>query len=148
MNALPATRRRNGVVLLLKVLLLCLGLGVLAGLATVLLESLAGVSGLWISAPLIMAAMAAGLWASVWWWRQLDEAAREAHKWAWFWGGSAGMAFCLSLLVAAGLRPEDLDASLRSVAPSDLVRASVACLLGCQMIGYGAAWAFWWLRHR
>lgn len=33
------------------------------------------------------------------WWKQIDEAARDAHKTAWFWGGSIGMA--AAILVAA-----------------------------------------------
>lgn len=33
------------------------------------------------------------------WWRQIDEAAREAHKIAWFWGGSIGMT--IAILIAA-----------------------------------------------
>ncbi len=33
------------------------------------------------------------------WWKQIDEAAREAHKTAWFWGGSIGM--FVSILIAA-----------------------------------------------
>lgn len=36
---------------------------------------------------------------SILWWKQIDEAAREAHKTAWFWGGSIGMT--VSLFVAS-----------------------------------------------
>ncbi|KAK0330671.1 hypothetical protein LTR94_031936, partial [Friedmanniomyces endolithicus] len=48
-------------------------------------------------APVVMGliavgGMAGGLWTGVLWMRSIDEAAREAHKSAWFWGGSAGMA--------------------------------------------------------
>src|SRR5690606_32033253 len=25
------------------------------------------------------------------WWKQADEGVREAHKWAWFWGGGSGL---------------------------------------------------------
>src|SRR5690606_29433021 len=32
---------------------------------------------------------------TLWWWRRADEAVREAHKWAWYWGGSVGM--CVGL---------------------------------------------------
>ncbi|MBX9460125.1 MAG: hypothetical protein KL785_02265 [Brevundimonas sp.] len=35
--------------------------------------------------------MAVALVGCVWWWRGIDEAAREAHKWAWWWGGSGGV---------------------------------------------------------
>ncbi|KAF0116542.1 MAG: hypothetical protein FD163_1569 [Hyphomonadaceae bacterium] len=33
------------------------------------------------------------------WWKQIDEAARDAHKTAWFWGGSIGMT--VAILIAA-----------------------------------------------
>ena len=32
---------------------------------------------------------------TIWWWIRADEAVREAHKWAWYWGGSIGM--CVGL---------------------------------------------------
>ena len=34
-------------------------------------------------------------WLALNYWRAIDEAAREAQKWAWFWGGSGGMAAAL-----------------------------------------------------
>ena len=48
--------------------------------------------GGWSSAPTVAGAvglaMAVGLWVCARWWRGLDEAAQEAHKWAWWWGSS------------------------------------------------------------
>ena len=148
MTDFPRARRQNGFLVVVKLFLLCLGLGALAGISAVLLNAFGDVPGLILGAVVIMIAMAAGMAASWWWWRGIDEAAREAHKWAWFWGGSSGMAFCLSLLLAASLRPEALNAALAGVSSDRLVMAGVAFLLGCQMIGYGVAWGAWWLRHR
>ena len=36
--------------------------------------------------------MLIAMWISLKWMSSIDEAAREAHKWSWFWGGSSGMA--------------------------------------------------------
>ncbi|PZU76890.1 MAG: hypothetical protein DI531_01020 [Brevundimonas sp.] len=47
--------------------------------------------------------MAGALWIGAEWMRVIDEAAREAHKAAWYWGGTAGM--CVSgvgLVLASG----------------------------------------------
>jgi hypothetical protein len=35
----------------------------------------------WMIAVVLVFAVAATIWI----WRALDEAAREAHKWAWYW---------------------------------------------------------------
>ena len=148
MTDFPRARRRNGAVTMLKLLLLSIGLGLLVGAAAALLGPMGAVPGFFFTAAVILLGMTAGMGASWWWWRGLDEAAREAHKWAWFWGGSSGMGFGLSVLLAAALRPEALNLALEGVDAADLVKASVAFLLGCQMIGYGVAWGAWWLRHR
>ncbi len=85
----------------------------------------------------------------IWWWRRLDEAAREAHKWAWYWGGSTGMLVGLVLMLVLTTRPADivLPASLGQT-PADLVGAGMIITLGFQLVGYGLAWAWWWLGRR
>lgn len=99
--------------------------------------------------PLIVAgsvglAMAAGLWVCARWWRALDEAAQEAHKWAWWWGSTAGLAvgsvILYTLMYAA---PDRLTGE-----PKDLLLAGAALIGGAQTVGYGIAWAFWWLQRR
>src|SRR5690606_7138164 len=37
------------------------------------------------------------------WWRGLDEAAKEAHKWAWWWGGTLGFVVGGAAVVIAAL---------------------------------------------
>ena len=76
-------------------------LGGLAGAASAFFNDQPGPVGTAMTAALVTAAMAVGFTACVWWWRGIDEAAREAHKWAWWWGGSGGMA------VGAGVRRGD-----------------------------------------
>lgn len=77
-------------------------------------------------------------------WALIDEAAKEAHKWAWMWGGSVGAGAFLGFL--AGSRAG-------SGSPIDLIRndqfiAGVVACYAVQLIGYGLAWAYWWLRRR
>jgi hypothetical protein len=80
-----------------------------------------------------------GLVFSADWWRRLDEARREAHKWAWYWGATAGggLATC-ALLVEFGSSQGRND---------DFFSGGVFVLV-LQAIGYGAAWVYWWARRR
>lgn len=96
------------------------------------------------------AALAALLACTVWWWARLDEAAREAHKWAWWWGGSAGMALGGALLIGAVslIRDGGTPDVLLGRSPDDLLYAGAMGMILCQVLGYGIAWAFWWLRRR
>ena len=84
--------------------------------------------------------------ASVIYWRNIDEAAREAHKFAWFWGGSG------SILLAAPLTLLVGDARLTALAgqhtPSEWFAIGVFSLLVVQLTGYVLVWAIWWLRQR
>ncbi len=101
------------------------------------------------SGPLIVAgtiglAMAVAIWVCARWWRDLDEAAREAHKWAWYWGstfgGGLGVVALFTLAYAA-------EASL-TAEPRDLLIGGAGIVLVAQFVGYGIAWAVWWLRRR
>ena len=144
----PATkpkRRSNSYVGLLGVSLL-LGIGV--GAASALIDAFAGAATMPLQAALMVAATAAVLAICIRWWRNADEAVREAHKWAWYWGGSTGMA-CVILLFALSTW-EVIDVTLPPLGsgPGDLIMTGVALTVGAQGIGYLVAWAAWWLRHR
>lgn len=80
-------------------------------------------------------------------WRSLDEASREAHKAAWYWGGSGGMG---AAMVAGGyvINDETLLRLLPSQEPSWLFASGMVVCIACQMIGYTGAWMFWWLSKR
>ncbi len=99
--------------------------------------------------PVIVAAsvglaMAAVLWICARWWRGLDEAAQEAHKWAWWWGSTFGLAIgTVALFTLAYGTPDALTA-----APDDLLLGGAALIGLTQTLGYGIAWAVWWLRRR
>lgn len=85
-------------------------------------------------------------WASIIYWRNLDEAAREAHKFAWFWGATSGMLAMLP--IAALVSPERLVAVLGQRGPAEWVAVGFVSLLIAQLVGYGLVWAGWWLRQR
>jgi hypothetical protein len=137
--------RRYGVVL--GVCLLAGGVagGLSGGLAAVL-GSTSPVS-LAVSVVAISLGMAAGIWACLRWWRGLDEAAQEAHKWAWWWGSTGGLAIggigLLTVLIAS------LDRALVIAMPAqELIYVSALGTVGVQALGYTVAWAVWWLRRR
>lgn len=124
-------------------------LGGLAGAASAFFNDQPGPVGTAMTAALVTAAMAVGFTACVWWWRGIDEAAREAHKWAWWWGGSGGMAVGAVVLLTLMLRAEEqsLPAGL-GTAPADIFVSGMMSILLFQLAGYSLAWAGWWLKHR
>jgi threonine/homoserine/homoserine lactone efflux protein len=85
-------------------------------------------------------------WATVAYWRHVDEAAREAHKFAWFWGGSG------SLLLIPPIAPLMSSALLESLfgphTPFEWALGGVVAVLTWQTVGYGLAWCGWWLVRR
>ena len=83
---------------------------------------------------------------SVVYWRNIDEAAREAHKFAWFWGGSMGLLAMLPISIL--ISSERLVAVLGQRSPGEWVAFGMMSLLSAQLIGYGLVWAAWWLRQR
>lgn len=81
-------------------------------------------------------------------WKRLDEAAREAHKWAWWWGSTGGLVVA-GLFLPAMMQGSDLGLH-RWVGsrPGDLAVGGAFAVLTLQVAGYFAAWATWWLRKR
>ncbi|MFN3837275.1 MAG: hypothetical protein ACK4MI_06110 [Brevundimonas sp.] len=121
-------------------------LGMIGGFGAGFLSDLPGVGGLVGSGAFLVVVMAAALAVSVWWWRRLDEASREAHKWAWYWGGSAGMMLGLALVLTLATRNVDLGAFVAAdTQPIDLIMGGMMSILVFQVVGYTLAWAWWWL---
>ena len=59
----------------------------------------------WVMGVFVVLIMIGAMVAGAAWMRSIDEAAREAHKAAWYWGGSGGMAvggvlLCLIFVVS------------------------------------------------
>lgn len=90
-------------------------------------------------------------------WRRMDETAKEAHKFAWFWGGSIGLTIAVvaaELFLIANVDLSSL-ASLPAGSKLGAARAPAAFfLLGvifatlCQFAGTLVTWAGWWLSKR
>ena len=138
---LPAGVGRWGRPLAL-LLLASVGLAIAAAATGAVEDSPAGEP---VFAPWLLAALVImGIWGSVEIWRVLDEAAREAHKWAWYWGASVGLALALPLFMlgeqSAGYRARlGLD---------DTFETGVMSVLLLEVVCYGLAWLFWWARRR
>ena len=107
---------------------------------------------LWLFLIFSAVVMGFSIWIGGLWMRSIDEAAQEAHKWAWYWGGSCGMAVGgVIALMAVPQRAASLD--LPSLLPDRTDPAAYlvtgAALMVLMMIaGYGVAWAVWWLKRR
>lgn len=127
---------------------LCAGLGLFVGLASALIDAFAGPATDVLQTGLLTLAMGVVVWICVLWWRRADEAVREAHKWAWYWGGSAGIVVVILALGLVGWDVIELAPTAFSGEPEDLIMTGVGLTLGAQLIGYLIAWAAWWLRHR
>ena len=79
-------------------------------------------------------------------WRRLDEAAREAHKWAWYWGGSLGI--IPGFLFAVSGDGVGRAQRLGFAEPKELIEFGAVAVLASMIAGYLIAWGVWWLRKR
>jgi len=129
-----------------KILIGCALFGALLGAGSIALQKLEiAVSRpvLFVTLLIILAAVFA---INIVYWRNIDEAAREAHKFAWLWGGTGGI--LLTLPVIALISSERLVAVMGERSPGAWVLFGMSTLLAAQAIGYGLVWAGWWLRQR
>jgi hypothetical protein len=99
------------------------------------------------SVAAITLAMAAAIWACLRWWKGLDEAAQEAHKWAWWWGSTGGLALGGVVLLSVMIASMDRDLVVAMPA-QELIYVSALGTVFTQGLGYGIAWAVWWLKRR
>lgn len=92
--------------------------------------------------------MAGALWIGAAWMQVIDEAAREAHKAAWYWGGTGGMCVGgVGLILASGGPWREVIAGWIGAggAPIDYVAAGATLMLLPMLVGYTLVWAWWWL---
>jgi hypothetical protein len=143
----PKPRRPFGVGAYIAIMGLTLLVAMASGIAVALLETLVGVSGFWVNAVILLVAMAVATALCIWWWRGIDEAAREAHKWAWWWGGTGGMAVGAIVVLSLQLG-EDVPITATNLSAGDLIAGGMMAILLFQLVGYSIGWAAWWLRHR
>ena len=95
-------------------------------------------------------AVGVSLWVSVYWMRTIDEAAREAHKSAWYWGGTAGMAVGGVAMVLSRL-PQAASIRIPTLGdptPAGYAATGAMMMLCLMLLGYTLAWAWWWLARR
>jgi hypothetical protein len=146
MSDLPPKRRRplNYISLL--------GLSVLVGLglggSVALIEAFGGEATRPLMTVVLGVGVALVMAICVIWWRNADEAVREAHKWAWYWGGSAGIGLVMTLFALSSWGVIELNVPPYDDGPNGLLLSGIAVTLGAQLAGYLVAWAAWWLRHR
>jgi len=135
------------------------GLFILAGVAGFLSGVVSGATGDTSDRPLIwgmgafaVLAMIGAMAVSVFWMRNIDEAAREAHKSAWFWGGTGGMAAGGVLVILASL-PQAESLNLAAwftdrTDPAAYMATGAFAMLTLMIVGYALAWVWWWLARR
>ena len=107
---------------------------------------------LWLVTGVAVICMTGAMAITVGWMRSIDEAAREAHKSAWFWGGCGGMAAGGVLVILASVPQAaalDIPASLGvRNDPAALMALGAAALALLMTAAYTLAWAWWWWRRR
>jgi hypothetical protein len=98
----------------------------------------------------IFAAMVLAMAVSIVWWRIADEAVREAHKWAWYWGGSCGLMVVMAIYFLSVLTGGEFGESLMSYMgePGSVFEFGIMTGVIPPVFGYVIAWGIWWLRHR
>lgn len=106
---------------------------------------------LWMVGLAVLFTAIGAVTLSVLWMRTIDEAAREAHKWAWFWGGSSGMGVGLIGVVLATM-PHAASLRIPGFAgrsdPAAYAATGAYIIVLLVMLGYAIAWAWWWLGKR
>lgn len=103
---------------------------------------------MWVAAVL---GMIAAVWLGGAWMASIDEAAQEAHKWSWYWGGSVGMAAGGVLLIVAMTpiaRGWTVPVIIEPASPAAYAATGAVGMLLVMVTGYLLAWGLWWLRHR
>ena len=99
----------------------------------------------WLFAGAYAAAMAWALWFLWLYWRRLDEAAKEAQKFAWFVGSIGALILTAPLMLFFRLGALPLPHGVP--AGVDFGLGYMLLALG-QLVGFLIAWAAWWQAKR
>lgn len=129
-----------------------LGGGVIGYLSASTPGTAGGSAAMWIIGAIAAVLMIGALVVGVVWMRSIDEAAREAHKAAWYWGGSGGMAVGGVLAIMAtlpGAARWTVPAFYNGrTDPAAYAATGAFGLMFLMIIGYAIVWAWWWLARR
>lgn len=102
----------------------------------------------WLVGAIAVVAMVGAMVVSVAWMRAIDEAAREAHKAAWFWGGCGGMSLGGVALIMTSL-PQSAQWSFTAfngrTDPAAYAATGAFLMMMLMVAGYTVVWAWWWL---
>lgn len=98
----------------------------------------------------IFVTIALAMAVSIVWWKSADEAVREAHKWAWYWGGSCGLMVVMVIYFLSVLTGGEFGESLMNYLGAEGAGFEFGIMTGVvpPICGYIIAWGIWWLRHR
>ena len=78
-------------------------------------------------------------------WKSLDEAAKEAQKWACFWGGTLGSALGF---VLTAVKPLGWASLFEGADPTHLMAYGGLTVMVGQIAGFYLAWTYWWMSRR
>jgi hypothetical protein len=96
--------------------------------------------------------MALALWLGFAWMVRIDEAAREAHKAAWYYGGSVGLAVGGVFIVLATAPPAERFVIASPfdgrTDPAAYAATGALGMMALMLIGYAVVWGWWWLARR
>lgn len=104
----------------------------------------------------VLAVLWGGAMASLHW-KRLDEAARAAHRWAWYWGGSIGLMAAMLSAVLMLVSPAFASSAVSLMSfmasprfsPEQIHVAAGILICGiAQGIGFLGAWIYWWAAKR
>lgn len=132
-----------------RLLVLSLVVGMLAGGVAAVLGHVTAIPAWLLHSAAVLIVGALGLKACRDWWLNVDEGVREAHKFGWFWGGSAGL--LLACAVGLGLQAiGDGSVAQLGIEPRDarLVFTGMVLAIGFMLVGYLVCWAGWWISRR
>lgn len=106
---------------------------------------------IWALLPIAIIFAGISFWVGALWMKSIDEAAQEAHKWSWYWGGSAGLAVAM-IGYAISFLPEAAQWALPTISGrTDPVAYAVTgglFVIGLLIAGYTVAWGLWWFQRR
>lgn len=147
MTATPRPRRPGSAARIGILLIATMAGGIAVGAIYAGLEAAGAVPGPLVAILALVVLFGLMIAGTLWWWRRADEAVREAHKWAWYWGGSVGMCVGLGAVMLANIYGRDAPIP-DGMSMADVLSVGAMITLAPMLIGYLVAWIAWWFAMR